>query len=386
VNKCKQDASPTWYNAEKLSKISGEIMQSIESINDILGRIPYPGMPKTITEYGFVQSVDSGKSGARIILDIPSNSKDVKEQLTLEITKHLETAGISLADLTIHTPPLPRQTSSNGFNALPSIQSFIMVSSGKGGVGKSTTTVNLALALAAQGKKVGLLDVDIYGPNIPRMMGIDGVEPIFIGNKIKPIKAHGIKVMSMGSLIAKDASLLWKGAMVTQAIDQMLVDIMWGDIDVLIFDMPPGTGDAQITLAQSLPITAGVCVTTPQKVALDDTVRALDMFGQLDIPIAGIIENMSGFICPETGTEYPIFGKGTTAQLSKAYQTRVLAEIPIDPSIREGGDEGMPLVTLAPNDEVTHRYLQAADRLWEQIMAVNREGGVDNSAVQPTVF
>jgi ATP-binding protein involved in chromosome partitioning len=359
---------------------------SIKHITDILHQIPYPGMSKTIAEYGFIQSVEMDEQGARVTLDIPSAAQEVRDQLTLEVTKRLEAAGIALADLVIHTPPMPRTTSSNGFNALPSIQSFIMVSSGKGGVGKSTTTVNLALALAAQGKRVGLLDVDVYGPNIPRMMGVNGVEPVFVGNAITPIPAHGIKIMSMGSLIAKDASLLWKGAMVTQAIDQMLVDIQWGPIDVLIFDMPPGTGDAQITLAQSLPITAGVCVTTPQKVALDDTVRALDMFQQLNIPIAGIIENMSGFICPETGTEYPIFGKGTTPQLAEAYATRVLAEIPIDPSIREGGDEGMPLVTLAPDDEVTRRYLKAADTLWEQVLAINAEGGVDNSAVQPTIF
>jgi len=357
-----------------------------QKLVDILAQIPYPGMTRTITEYDFVKSAKVTDGSARITLDIPSAAESVREQLTLEITKRLEAAGIPLTDLTIHTPPMPRATSSNGFNALPSIQSFIMVSSGKGGVGKSTTTVNLALALAARGKRVGLLDVDVYGPNIPRMMGIDGVEPVFVGNTIKPIPAHGIKVMSMGSLIAKDASLLWKGAMVTQAIDQMLVDIQWGEIDVLIFDMPPGTGDAQITLAQSLPITAGVCVTTPQKVALDDTVRALDMFQQLNIPIAGIIENMSGFICPETGTEYPIFGKGTTPQLAEAYATRVLAEIPIDPSIREGGDEGMPLVTLAPNDEVTRRYLSAADTLWDEVVRINTAGGVDNSAVQPTVF
>ena len=359
---------------------------SIGKITDILDQIPYPGMSKTLTGYGFVQQADMTDAGARITLDIPSAAQEVRDQLTLEVTQRLEAAGIPLADLTIHTPPMPRATSSNGFNALPSIQSFIMVSSGKGGVGKSTTTVNLALALSAQGKRVGLLDVDVYGPNIPRMMGVDGVEPVFVGNTIKPISAHGIKIMSMGSLIAKDASLLWKGAMVTQAIDQMLVDIQWGEIDVLIFDMPPGTGDAQITLAQSLPITAGVCVTTPQKVALDDTVRALDMFQQLGIPIAGIVENMSGFICRETGTEYPIFGKGTTPQLAEAYETRVLAEIPIDPSIREGGDEGMPLVTLAPDDEVTHRYLRAADTLWKQVLTINAEGGVDNSAVQPTVF
>jgi len=361
-------------------------MSTTKQLLDILDRIPYPGFTKTITQYGFVQKADMTDNGAIIELNIPSLAQSVQEQLKLEIHQRLEAAHIPLSRLDIHTPPRPRETSSNGFNALPNIQSFVMVSSGKGGVGKSTTTVNLALALAARGKRVGLLDVDVYGPNIPRMMGVDGVEPVFLGNKIKPIPAHGIHIMSMGSLIAKDASLLWKGAMVTQAIDQMLVDIQWGDIDVLIFDMPPGTGDAQITLAQSLPITAGVCVTTPQKVALDDTVRALDMFEQLHIPIAGIIENMSGFICPETGTEYPIFGKGTTPQLADAYETRVLAEIPIDPSIREGGDEGMPLVTLAPDDEVTRRYLQAADKLWEQVISINAQGGVDNSSVQPTVF
>ncbi|SFV90663.1 putative ATP/GTP-binding protein (mrp protein homolog) [hydrothermal vent metagenome] len=361
-------------------------MSEIETLNTILSQIIYPGFKKTIMEFGFVEHISMDEDGAVITLDIPSIAKEIREQLELEITKRLEAAGIRLTNLTVKTPSVPCQTSSNGFNAIPDIQNFIMVSSGKGGVGKSTTTVNLALALAKQGKRVGLLDVDIYGPNIPRMMGIEGVEPVFLGNTIIPISAHGIKVMSMGSLIAKDASLLWKGAMITQAIEQMLVDIKWGAIDVLIFDMPPGTGDAQITLAQNLPITAGVCVTTPQKVALDDTIRALDMFKQLNIPIAGIVENMSGFICPETQKEYPIFGKGTTPELAKAYDTKVLAEIPIEMSVREGGDAGIPIVVLAPNDEVTKRYLQAADMLWEQLLAVNAEGGVDNSAIQPTVF
>jgi ATP-binding protein involved in chromosome partitioning len=261
-----------------------------------------------------------------------------------------------------------------------------MVSSGKGGVGKSTTTVNLALALSAKGMRVGLLDTDIYGPNIPRMMGIEGVQPPLIANKIKPIVNHGVKVMSMGSLIAPDASLIWKGAMVTQAIESMLEDIVWGDLDILIFDMPPGTGDAQLTLAQNIPITAGVCVTTPQKVALDDTVRALDMFEQLHIPIAGIVENMSGFICPDTGKEYDIFGKGTTPELAQRYNTEVLAEIPIEPAVREGGDMGMPIVTLAPECETTRRYMDAADRLWKNILKRLEEGGTDNSAIQPTVF
>jgi len=361
-------------------------MNSIETTRQILSEVLYPGFPKSVSDYGFVRSVEAGGTGMRIVLEIPSASEEVAAQLRMEIGKRLETAKISLDFLEIRQPPKPRQTSSEGRNVLPNVASFVMVSSGKGGVGKTTTTVNLALALARQGKRVGLLDSDIYGPNIPRMMGIDGEQPIFIGNRIKPIRAHGIKVMSMGSLIAPDASLIWKGAMVTQAIEQMLSDIEWGELDVLIFDMPPGTGDAQIALAQNLPVTAGVCVTTPQKVALDDTVRALDMFAQLHIPIAGIVENMSGFICPETGREYPIFGKGTTPKLAERYGTRVLAEIPIEPAVREGGDMGMPIVTLAPECETALRYHEAASRLWEHILKVNAEGGVDNSGVQPTIF
>jgi len=361
-------------------------MHMVEAVEVVLRKIPYPGFPKTLEEYGFVEEIAEGEVGARIRVTIPSASEEIAAQLRLEIEKCLEAAAIPLESLEIRQPPKPRETSSGGRNLLPRIASFVMVSSGKGGVGKTTTTVNLALALAQQGKRVGLLDADIYGPNIPRMMGIEGVQPIFVGQTIKPIEAHGVKVMSMGSLIAADASLIWKGAMVTQAIEQMLEDIRWGELDVLIFDMPPGTGDAQIALAQNLPITAGVCVTTPQKVALDDTVRALDMFGQLKIPIAGIVENMSGFICPDSGREYPIFGKGTTPELAERYGTQVLAEIPIEPAVREGGDMGVPIVTLAPGCETSRRYHEAAKNLWEHIVKVNEAGGVDNSSVQPTIF
>ncbi|WP_292659116.1 P-loop NTPase, partial [Nitratifractor sp.] len=200
----------------------------IEQTRKILGEVLYPGFPKSIEDYGFIRRVEAGSAGVQIVLEIPSASEQVAGQLRLEIGKRLEVAGIALEYVEIRQPPKPRQTSSDGRNALPNVANFVMVSSGKGGVGKSTTTVNLALALAQQGKRVGLLDTDIYGPNIPRMMGIEGVQPVFLGNKIKPIPAHGLKVMSMGSLIAPDASLIWKGAMVTQAIEQMLEDIQWG--------------------------------------------------------------------------------------------------------------------------------------------------------------
>ena len=281
-------------------------MTDKSSIEDILAKVVYPGFTKDIISFDFVKEIIIDNDSISITIDIPSSAQEIEDQLRTEIIKRLSVLGDYQINLIIHKPQAPRETSSHGKNVLPNIRNFVMVSSGKGGVGKTTTTVNLAIALAQQGKRVGLLDADIYGPNIPRMMGIEGVQPVFLGKNIKPIIAHNVQVMSIGSLVERGSSLIWKGAMVTQAIEQMLEDILWDKIDVLLFDMPPGTGDAQLTLAQSLPVTAGVCVTTPQKVALDDTIRSMDMFTQLHIPIAGIVENMSGFICPESGKEYDL--------------------------------------------------------------------------------
>ncbi len=219
---------------------------------------------------------------------------------------------------------------------------------------------------------------------MPRMMGVFGEQPEIEGNKVKPLLSHGVEVMSMGSLMEEGQSLIWRGAMVMKAIQQLLRDILWGDLDVLVIDMPPGTGDAQLTLAQSVPVTVGVCVTTPQKVALDDTERSLDMFKKLHIPIAGIVENMSGFICPESGKEYDIFGKGTTAPLAEKFDSVVLSEIPIEPSIREGGDSGKPIVFHNPNSQSAKKYQEAATKLWATIEKINSEGGVDNESIQPT--
>jgi len=357
-----------------------------EQIQDKLTQVIYPGFTKNIMEFGFLKEININNSHITIELDIPSSAPEIEIQLREEITKRISILGEFDISVSVSKPKIPRETSSHGKNVLPNIQNFVMVSSGKGGVGKSTTTVNLAISLAQQGKRVGLLDVDIYGPNIPRMMGIEGQQPVFLGKNIKPIMAHNVQVMSIGSLVERGASLIWKGAMVTQAIEQMLEDILWDKLDVLLFDMPPGTGDAQLTLAQSLPVTAGVCVTTPQKVALDDTIRSMDMFKQLRVPIAGIVENMSGFICPDSGKEYDIFGKGTTQPLADNYNTEVLGEIPIEPAIREGGDSGLPITVLAPNCETSKRYQEIATKLWATVLKVNEEGGVNNEEIQPTIF
>jgi len=361
-------------------------MLLLSDIREILNKVLYPGFPKSIVAFNFLKNISIENEAITIDIDIPSASKEIKEQLAQEITQRLSVMKEINLTLNITQPKVLKESSSNGKNILPNIQNFIMVSSGKGGVGKSTTTVNLAIALAQQGKRVGLLDADVYGPNIPRMMGIEGEQPVFLGKNIKPIMAHNIQVMSIGSLVERGASLIWKGAMVTQAIEQMLEDIIWDKLDVLLFDMPPGTGDAQLALAQALPVTAGVCVTTPQKVALDDTIRSMDMFNNLKIPIAGVVENMSGFICPETGKEYNIFGKGTTQPLVENFQTQLLGEIPIEPAIREGGDAGIPITVIAPECETSKRYQAMAHKLWDYLDKVTKEGGVDNSSIQATIF
>ncbi len=361
-------------------------MISKAEVLEILKQIIYPGFNKNIVDFGFVKEVETEDSRLSVFIEIPSSSSEIKEQLNNEVSKRLSLLDNLEISIKITQPNPPKESSSQGKNLLPNIANFIMVSSGKGGVGKSTTTVNLAIALAQQGKRVGLLDADVYGPNIPRMMGIEGVQPVFLGKNIKPIMAHNIQVMSIGSLVDRGASLIWKGAMVTQAIENMLEDILWDKVDVLLFDMPPGTGDAQLALAQNLPVTAGVCVTTPQKVALDDTIRSMDMFQNLKIPIAGVVENMSGFICPESGKEYAIFGKGTTAPLVENFKTQLLGEIPIEPAIREGGDMGLPITVVAPKCETSKRYQEIADKLWAYLEQINQEGGVDNSSIQPTIF
>ncbi len=359
-------------------------MLNRESVNEKLQEVTYPGFTKSIVDFGFVKDIDVKDTTAYVEIEISSSAPEVAAQIKDEITKKLELLGAKDINVVVKSPNMPKESSSQGKNIVPHIKNFVMVSSGKGGVGKSTTTTNLAIALAMQGKKVGLLDADIYGPNIPRMMGVDGVQPEIVGNKVKPLLSHGVEVMSMGSLMEEGQSLIWRGAMIMKAIQQLLQDILWSELDVLIIDMPPGTGDAQLTLAQSVPVTAGVCVTTPQQVALDDTERSLDMFKKLHIPIAGIVENMSGFICPETGKEYDIFGKGTTQPLADKFETIVLTEVPIEPEIREGGDTGKPIVFHNPESETAKRYMRAATSLWNTIEQINAEGGVDNKAVQPT--
>jgi len=357
-----------------------------ENVLEALKNVTYPGFTKDIVTFGFVKDVLVNDATVGLTIDITSSADEVKAQLRDEATTELKKLGFENININITAPQAPKQMSNSvsGKNIAPHVKNFVMVSSGKGGVGKSTTSVNLAIAMAMQGKKVGLLDADIYGPNIPRMMGVNGQKPEIQGNKVNPLKAYGVEIMSMGSLMEDGQSLIWRGSMIMKAIEQFLRDILWSELDVLVIDMPPGTGDAQLTLAQSVPVTAGITVTTPQEVSLDDSRRSLDMFQKLHIPTAGIIENMSGFICPSCDEESDIFGMGTTVPVAKEYDTDVIARIPIEPAIRIGGDTGMPVTYHKPDSQTAKRYQEAASKLLAFIDKVNAEGGADNSAVQPT--
>ena len=254
----------------------------------------------------------------------------------------------------------------------PGVKNIVAVASGKGGVGKSTTAINLALGLAAMGLRVGMLDADIYGPSQPRMMGVSGRPDSPDGDKLEPMVGHGIKVMSMGFLVAEDTPMIWRGPMVMSALQQMLRDVNWGELDIMIVDMPPGTGDAQLTMAQQVPLAGAVIVSTPQDIALLDARKGLNMFRKVDVPVLGIIENMSYFTCPNCGHESHIFSHGGAHEEADRLGVEFLGEIPLDIDIRTTSDSGQPIVVSQPESDHAKVYRGIADRVWAKLSASSR--------------
>lgn len=250
---------------------------------------------------------------------------------------------------------------------VPGVRAIVAVASGKGGVGKSTTAVNLALALAARGLDVGLFDADIYGPSIPRMLGIADRPVAQAGRKIPPMENYGVKCMSMGFLVPEETPMIWRGPMVMSAIEQLFRDVDWGTLDVMVVDLPPGTGDAQLTLAQRVPLTGAVIVSTPQDIALIDARKGLHMFQKVDVPVLGIIENMSYFACPHCGERTDIFGHGGARREAAKLGTEFLGEIPLDIVIRETSDSGQPVVVSDPDGAYAKTYRAIADKIWEKV-------------------
>ena len=303
--------------------------------------------------------------GADISLDIelgyPARSQI--EPLRREVIKALKAipgAGNVSANFSVK---IASHAVQRGVKLLPNVKNIIAVASGKGGVGKSTTAVNLALALAAEGAVVGVLDADIYGPSQPQMLGIRGRPESRDGKSLEPMEGHGIQASSIGFMIDVETPMVWRGPMVTQALEQLLKETNWRDLDYLVVDMPPGTGDIQLTLAQKVPVTGAVIVTTPQDIALLDARKGLKMFEKVGIPILGVVENMSMHICSACGHAEPIFGSGGGAQMSKDYSIDLLGQLPLDIKIREQADSGKPTVVSDPDGQVTAIYKAIARKV-----------------------
>ena len=296
-----------------------------------------------------------------VVLPFPANSvlAEIKQQVEAKI-KTIPGVGSVAANVSWK---IVAHAAQRGVKPVAGVRNIIAVASGKGGVGKSTTAVNLALALAAEGAKVGMLDADIYGPSQPMMLGISGKPESADGTTLEPMMGHGLQAMSIGFLVDVETPMVWRGPMVTQALEQLLNQTNWHDLDYLVVDLPPGTGDIQLTLAQRVPVTGAVIVTTPQDIALIDARKGLKMFQKVNIPILGIVENMSLHICSECGHEERIFGEGGGERMGKEYDIEMLGALPLDMDIRVQADSGTPTVAADPDGRVSQIYKQIARRV-----------------------
>ena len=340
---------------------------SEEIVLDGLRQITDPDLRKDIVTLGFIKDlkIDGGDVSFRIVLTTPACP--VKEQMEAEATGIVGALeGVTSVKVTMDAEvPQGRGIANNV--AVPGVKNIIAVSSGKGGVGKSTVAVNLAVALAKDGAKVGIMDADVYGPNVPIMLGTGYGQPKAENSKLIPIEAHGVKMISMAVLVPPDKPLVLRGPMLHGVVRQFLADVNWGELDYLIVDMPPGTGDVQLSLAQLVPVQGVVIVTTPQEVSLSDVRRAVKMFEQVNVPVLGVVENMSYFIAPDTGNKYEIFGKGGGRKLSDEYGLNFLGEVPIGIEVREGGDTGRPVVVSAPDSPQAQSFRKIAEEVARQV-------------------
>jgi ATP-binding protein involved in chromosome partitioning len=346
-----------------------------------LSGVSYPGFTRDIVTFGIVKDLAVKDGAVAFRIELGPGNPAVAGTIEREARTVLATLkGVTSVAIQVASPAAAhgaRPAQAPGVldaELLPGVKHTIAVASGKGGVGKSTVAVNLAVGLAQRGARVGLLDADIYGPSIPLMMGVDErptIDPT--GRSILPFDRFGVSFMSLGFLVDKDAAVIWRGPMVMKAIEQLLRDVAWGDLDILVVDMPPGTGDAQLTLCQKVRLSGAVIVTTPQDVALADAIKGVTMFRKVGVPILGIVENMSFFHCPQCGSRTDVFGHGGGRREAARLETPFLGEIPLDAAIREGGDAGRPVVTLDPTSTLSAAFLSLADKVLHALLGENGE-------------
>lgn len=356
-----------------------------EAVRQALSAINDPDLRRDIVSLGFVKNIQITGTSVAVVIELTTPACPVKDQMKEEAEQALRKLGAEDVQIQM-TSRVTSPTAARRASILPEVKNTIAVASGKGGVGKSSVAVNLAVALAQEGGRVGLIDADIYGPSAPLMFGLNGKQTYVYENtngerKIAPLEAYGVKVISLGFLVDPDQAVIWRGPMAAGALKQLMTDVEWGELDYLIFDLPPGTGDIQLTLTQSIPLTGAVIVTTPQDIALIDARKGLKMFEKVGIPILGLVENMSIHICPQCGHEEHLFGRGGGEQMCRDYGTDLLGALPLEMSIRELTDAGQPTVVGAPQSRAAGIYRAIARRLAVKIA----ERARDMSAKFPSI-
>ncbi|HZR80146.1 MAG TPA: Mrp/NBP35 family ATP-binding protein [Candidatus Binatia bacterium] len=337
-------------------------MATARDVLDALRSVKYPGFSRDIVSFGIVRDIEVGGLGTVITLAPPADSPDLADRLRAEIVRAASSVP-GVGDVTLVTAPAPTPAAParpRGPQGIPGVANVLAVASGKGGVGKSTVAANLAVALLEHGS-VGLLDADVYGPSVPLLLGLDDAEPhVTSERRIHPLEAHGLRAISMGSFVERDRPVIWRGPMVTKLIGEFLHNVDWGQLDYLVLDLPPGTGDVQLTLSQQLAMTGGVIVTTPQDVALADVKRGLKMFQQVNVPVLGVIENMSGHVCAGCGHRSDIFGSGGGKAMAAQLGIPFLGAIALTRALRESADAGTPLVAADPANPVSAQFREIA--------------------------
>ena len=370
---------------------------SKETVREALKSVMAPGGETDIVSAGIVSEIVIAGDNVMFALNVDADQARSFEPVRAaaqQAAEAIEGVGKVMAAMTAE-----KKQSGNGANGspqqhahgqhsskgagVPGVERIIAVASGKGGVGKSTTAVNLALGLKSLGLKIGVLDADIYGPSLPRLVGLSGQpQPVAPGSRtLRPMEAYGLKIMSMGFLVEDDTPVIWRGPMVMSALQQMLNEVAWEDLDILVVDMPPGTGDAQITMAQQTPLAGAVIVSTPQDLALIDARKGLNMFRRVDVPVLGIVENMSYFICDKCGERHEIFGHGGAENEARKLGVEFLGAIPLDAEVRSRSDAGQPIVASAPDSAHAAIYREIAKAVWGQL-----QGGVANQRPAPALI
>ena len=349
--------------------------EQLRAVERALGTVIEPELHRDLMTLDMVKdlSVADGTATMRIVLTTPACPMRDRIHREVESAVVGGVEGISAVAITWDSD-VSRTKGIPGRQSIEGVRNVVAVSAGKGGVGKSTVSVNVAIALVQAGARVGLLDADVYGPNIPIMLGIQGLKPQPLGQKIGPLSAYGLKAISIGNLVDEDQAVMWRGPMLSGAIRQFLYDVEWGQLDYLVVDLPPGTGDAQLSLAQAIPLTGSVVVTTPQDVAVADVTRGIKMFRTLRVPVLGVVENMSGFLCGHCGERTDVFGSGGGRELAARLRLPFLGEIPLDPRIRTGGGAGQPLMAAAPDSPVGQVFRDVASHIAAEVSKENFRG------------